>query len=255
LSEIHRAGPDAVADHDQASGLRRIFEPARPSWTLVVLPAQRSAGAADAIAARARLMAVHAGATLVIDAARVQVAAALGLRLRYDLAHAMAGDCEFGEACAGAGGSLWVLPAARALDSAMTDELQAARVASAVQSLAGGMRRAILVVPAVRASWLCRCPDLAEVREAWMPVAGGADAATAVLTAVRQAAGDAQIDTFHLLFPGMGEAAAGRLSTALAAIAKRHFGVTLRPARPVVTEPPLTGAVAPAGTRSVESLF
>jgi hypothetical protein len=246
-----------AAEGDQASGLRRIFERLPAHWTLVLQPPLRAGDTAEALAARARLLALHRGATLVVDASRTQVAAALGLRLRYDLDHALAGDCSIGEACAGAGGSLWVLPAARALDMAVSDHLRADRVAEALQAVAVGMREVVVVLPAARMPWVRRCAPLREVGEAVIPVYGSADAGTAVLTTIRQAVSDLEIGTFHLLFLGMGEATAGRLLAAMAAIARRHFGATLLAAKPLAEEPDArTGAGAgPDLPRIVERVF
>jgi hypothetical protein len=257
LSELPPAELSIGTDEDQASGLRRIFERAAANWTLVLQPALRAGSTAEALAERARLLALHRGATLVIDASRTQVAAALGLRLRYDLEHVLAGDCEIGEACAGAGGELWVLPAARALDIAAADEPHARRVAEALQAIAGGMREVVLVLPSSRISWLRRNPLVSGLREAVVPVYGSADTGTAVLTTVRQAVADLDIAEFHLLFLGMGEATAGRLLAAMAAIASRHFGATLHAAGPmgVPAGAPGGARVRKAAHRAVERLF
>jgi hypothetical protein len=253
LPDIPTRGPAAPPPQDQASGLRRIFEPAAAHWSLVLHPGSRAASPADGLAAYARRFAAGAGDTLLIDGARAQVAVSLGLRLRYDLQHVLDGDCAIGAACATAAPGLWVLPAARALDAVVTDERHAQRVAAAVAAVSTGMREAMLVVPAGRVAWVRRVPGLARVRTALIPVTQGADAGAAVLTAVRQAASDAEIDTFHLLFLGMGEATAGRLLSGMAAIARRHFGVTLLAARPAV-EAEMASSGARASRRSVESV-
>jgi hypothetical protein len=239
---------------DQASGLRRMFDPGTPRCTLVLTPALRSAVQAEAIAARARQYAAHEGPTLVIDAARTQVAVALDLKLRFDLEHALAGDCAVDEACVAAGDGLWVLPAARALDGAMADERAARRVASAIQSLTREMQRVLFVLPASRAVWIRYLPAWMRQREALVPVTNGGETSAAVLTAVRQGMGDAEIDTFHLLFLGMGDAAAGRLLSGMAAIAQRHFGATLLAAKPLAAMQALSTRAEP-GHRSVESVF
>lgn len=249
-----RGRPAAPRFDDQASGLRRIFEPVGGRWSIVLVPALRSPRQAEALAERARHMAASAGATLVIDAARAQLASAFGLALRYDLEHALIGDCTIDEACVAAGESLWVLPAARALDAALADERHARRVAAAFSSLAGDTRRGMLVLPAGRAAIIRRLPQAMRARSALIPVVHGADASAAVLTAVRQAVSDAEIDTFHLLFLGMGEAAAGRLLSGMAAIAQRHFGANLVAAQPV-QESAGPSAQTDSGGRSVESVF
>ncbi len=256
MSELTLAEAAAVAD--QASGLRRIFDRLPAHWTLVLQPPVRAGSTAESLAARARLLALQRGPTLVIDASRSQIAAALGLRLRFDLAHALAGDCDFGAACVGAGGGLWVLPAARALDEAAADEIQGRRIAETLQAAAVGMREVVLVLPAARIAWARHCAPLKDLREAVIPVYGSAETATAVLTTVRQAMGELDIATFRLLFLGMGEATAGRLLTALAAIARRHFGATLLAASPVAEARPDGRAEAPSGhtgDRAAERLF
>jgi len=231
-----------------------MFAAEAPRCTLVLTPAMRSGAQAQALALRARQHAAQEGPTLVIDAARTQVAVAMDLKLRFDLEHLLAGDCEAAEACVAAGESLWVLPAARALDSAMTDERHARRVCGAIASLTQEMQRVLLVLPAARAAWIRNLPAWMRQNEALIPVTNGGETSAAVLTAVRQGLSEAQIDTFHLLFLGMGEAAAGRLLSGMAAMAQRHFGATLLAARPL---PALQASStrADAGHRSVESVF
>ncbi|HXW65619.1 MAG TPA: hypothetical protein VEK74_11090 [Burkholderiaceae bacterium] len=237
---------------DQASGLRQIFDQLLVPWGLVLQPTSRTAVHAQALAERVRRLAAHTGATLLIDAARSQVALPLGLRLRYDLEHVLAGDCNIAEACVAATQSLWVLPAARALDRAGSDERHAARVCAAIQSVAADMRRAILLLPAARVSWIRYLPHPMRPRQALVPVHHNADASAAVLTAIRQAS-EAEIDTFRLLFLGMGEATAGRLLSGMAAIAQRHFGAIVLAAEPVPeTEP---GSSRHLRHRLVESVF
>ena len=242
------AGPPA----DQAAGLRRIFAHAPVQWSLVLQPAARSESGARGLADRARQLAAQFGHTLVIDCARTQLAASMGMALRYDLEHVLASDCALEDACLAAEKFLWVLPAAKALDAAYADKHHAQTVALAIQAVASAMRHVMLVLPATRVSWIENLPGLQNAREALIPVVRGADSGAAVLTAVRQAAGEAQIDTFHLLFLGMPEAGAGRLLTGLAAIAQRHFGARL------LAVPPSSVAHAAepgARSRSVESVF
>jgi hypothetical protein len=244
-------GGAAARPPDQASGLRRIFEPAPVRWTLVIHPGTRAARPGAALAAISRRVAATAGDTLVIDAARTHVATALGVRARFDLDHALAGDCALEAACIAAATSLWVLPAARALDAAAADREHAGRVAAAIGAIGTPMRNALVIAPAGRLRCLRTVPGLGRLRSALIPVTSRTDAGAGVLTAVRQAASEAEIDTFHLLFPGMAEAAAGRLLGGMAAIARRHFGVTLLAAGPVWDAPAASTA---AGHPSVESV-
>ena len=217
---------------DQASGLRRMFEASAPRWSLVLQPTTRSEGGARGLAVRAHELARALGNTLLIDAARTHIAAGMGLALRYDLDHVLQQDCTLAQACVGAADSLWVLPAARALDRALADPRNAEDVAKAMDAIGQKMRHVMLVLPAARAGWSLQLPGLQHAREALIPVVRGSDSGSAVLTAVRQAVSEAQIDTFHLLFLGMGQASAGRLLTGMAAIAQRHFGAKLLAVQP-----------------------
>jgi len=252
LPEANRCAARRNASLDQASGLRRIFDQLLLPWGLVLQPTLRTAVHAQALAERVRRLAAHTGATLLIDAARSQVGLALGLRLRYDLEHVLGGDCNIAEACVAATQSLWVLPAARALDRAASDERHAVQVCAAIQSVVADMRRAILLLPAARVSWIRYLPHQMRPRQALIPVHHNADASAAVLTAIRQAS-EAEIDTFRLLFLGMGEATAGRLLSGMAAIAQRHFGAIVLAAEPVPeTEPDSSRHLR---HRLVESVF
>jgi hypothetical protein len=239
--------PAPRAAHDQATGLRRLFEPARPHWMPVLVPVARGpgrdngrvagfvGGLAPGLAAwLAELARAFAAGglerTLVVDAARAQIADALGTRLRYDLQHAFSGDCAPDAARAAAGDSLWVLPAARALELACAPHGDRRRFAAGVNALAQGVERVILVLPAARAGLVEATLHPGRPQEApavWMAVGPGPDAGAAALSAVGQALADAEIGTFHLLFLGMDETAAATLFTGIAAAARRQYGATL----------------------------
>ena len=175
-----------------------------------------------------------ATATLIIDGARSQVAHAFGLKARYDLDHALERDCDIGEAIlAVPNASLWVLPAARAIDRAGEDEGQAARVTQAIESVGARVQHIVLTLPPTRLAFLRRIRELAALRQALIPMDSSPDAGTAALAAIRQTMSETEIAAFHLLFSGMGKAAAGRLLSGTAAIARRHFGATVSAAEPV----------------------
>lgn len=216
-----------AASEDQASGLRRLFHGQQPRCTLVLTPALRSPLLAATLAARARAHVAAEGSTLVLDAARAQVGLALGLELRYDLQHVLAGERSLAQVCVAASCHLAVLPAARAVDAAGADLRHARRVSAAIATVARRWRHVLLVLPAGRAGWVRQLPLWMRQSPALIPVVAGGRAGAATLTAVRQGVSDAHIDTFHLLFSGMGEAAAARLLCGMAAIAQRHFGVRL----------------------------
>ncbi len=106
------------ASDDQAATLRRLF--ARPTLRLlpVLLPELHCATRTSWVAKLAQAFARHGERTLVVDAARAQVAAALGLRARFDLAHAVRGECPYDATLVDAGPDLMIVPAARALQLA-----------------------------------------------------------------------------------------------------------------------------------------
>lgn len=100
---------------DQAATLRRMF--AGPSLRVlpVLLPDSHCTTRASWMARLAAGFARHGERTLVVDAARLHVAATLGLRARFDLAHVLNGECSYEQALLDAGPNLSIIPAARAL--------------------------------------------------------------------------------------------------------------------------------------------
>ncbi|MCS7100838.1 MAG: hypothetical protein NZL99_03985 [Burkholderiaceae bacterium] len=198
---------------DQAAGLRRLFDVG--PRLLPVLVTAREAQSAGMLAQLAQAFARTGERTLLLDAARAQAAAALGLKARYDLLHLARGECTLPQALLDAGEGLAVLPAARAA--------QAAR----------GCRNALLAalasqLPAFDLVVLAVPPALAALGaggEALLPLAPERARWPTQLAALRQAR---DIAVFRLLFPGMEESAAISLCRELARASERTVGVTLR---------------------------
>jgi hypothetical protein len=111
LGEASRHGRSA----DQAATLRRMFAGPTLRVLPVLLPEAHCATRASWIAKLAAGFARHGERTLVVDAARLHVAAALGLRARFDLLHALRGECTNEQVLLDAGPNLSIVPAARAL--------------------------------------------------------------------------------------------------------------------------------------------
>jgi len=216
---------------DQAEGLRRLVQARGPGWTPMLLAGLRNAGLGPRLLPVLQDFAAARGRLLVVDAARVQVGAAAGLALRYDLEHVLAGDCPLGEACVAASERMWILPAGRALDGGWGAAGRGREVAAALMGIAAGFDEVVLLLPAARASWLRQVPQALGTGSAVVPMAGGAEASTTVLSAIRGGVAEAEIADFHLLILGLGEAAAGRLLSGVAAIAGRHFGARVTGAR------------------------
>lgn len=196
------------APADQAATLRRLFARPRARLLPVLLPADHHTPLAAWVARLARCFASAGERTLVVDAARAQVAAALGLRARFDLAHALRGECAPQRALLDAGGGLSVLPAARAL--------------------AGGARPlAAALAPALAAGGGCDLVLLlaaGEVRargDVLVPMTAEAACIARTLRALERSARAAGVErassaTFRLLFLGMPAAAAATLTDGLA---------------------------------------
>jgi len=216
--------------------LRRLFAPPQVRLLPVLMPERHCAVRTSWVAKLAQALARGGERTLVIDAARAQIAAALGLRARFDLAQARLGDCEPAAARVDAGPQLGILPAARALQQAH------ARGASLVSELAdlgaalaarGGCDLIVLLLPAAAAA--------REVAgDVLVPVVSSAAELGPTLREIEQVAGAIRrrdesdpahplraagepraTPTFQLLFLGMDAGAAAtlahRLSTSLRA--------------------------------------
>jgi len=113
-----RAGTSREAPLDQAAGLRKLFGPRSAHWLPVLLATGREASHGPWLARLARSCAGQGDRTLLIDAARTQAATVFGLRLRYDLQHALSGDCVPEAVRVKAAENLYILPAARAFEQA-----------------------------------------------------------------------------------------------------------------------------------------
>jgi len=216
------------AGDDQAAGLRRLFGTRPPRWLPVLLANGREGTHGAWLARLARSFLAQGDRTLVVDAARAQVASALGLRLRFDLQHALDGDCVPQAACVQASEGLWVVPAARGLEAIDRATDAARRFESGLQALAQEVDCVLLVLPeAGRAGQRAALSALAGPHgydNALLAIGGGAAAPARCLEAMSAAMGAVDIDTFHLLFQDMDTASAGRLFPRLAAVAARELG-------------------------------
>jgi hypothetical protein len=225
------ARPAAQVVDDQAAGLRRLFGPRPPRWLPVLLASGREGTHGAWLARLARCFVAQGDRTLVVDAARAQVAAALGLRLRFDLQHALDGDCVPQAACVEAAEGLWVVPAARGLEAIDRATDAARRFEGGVRALAQVVDCVLLVLPeAGRAGQRAALSALAGsdgYDNALLAVGGGATAPARCFESMSAAMGAADIDTFHLLFQDMDTASAGRLFPRLAAVAARELGARI----------------------------
>lgn len=213
---------------DQAATLRRLF--ARPQVRVlpVLLPELHCALRASWIARLAQDFARQGQRTLVIDAARAQIAATLGLRARFDLAHALRGECAFDAVLLDAGPNLLIAPAARALaQHDPADGLQAllAPLAAALAAR-GGCDLVLLLLTPVLAAHRPRGDllvplgtDAAQMTRTLRDLDGLAAAGEPLAPQERAAT----TPVFRLLFLGMDAAPAATLA--------QRLSIRLRPLR------------------------
>jgi len=224
-------GHDCVAQSareggsDQAEGLRRIFEPRAPHWLPILLATGPEAVHANWLARLARAYVGQGDRTLLVDAARVQVATAFGLRLRYDLQHAFDGDCAPAAACVKAGDNLAILPAARSFARAGLSPDAVRRLEQGLRSMAAGMDSALLALAAPQAQILAALAGEQRYSDVLIVVGSGPAATQRCLDTMNAARGAADINVFRLLFQDMDSTSAGRLFPRLAAVAEREWGV------------------------------
>ncbi|MFN3566213.1 MAG: hypothetical protein ACK4V1_09565 [Burkholderiaceae bacterium] len=217
---------------DQAAGLRRLF--ARPSLRVlpVLVPAPRCPQRNAWLARVARAFAAAGERTLVLDASRSQLATTFGLRARFDLLHALRGDCGVEHARLPIDRGLALLPAARAFDDAVRRNAHLAELIAARGCPAHGFDLAIALIDAPHVALLADTP--AEIA---VPVAPNARDVAAALEAVRKCGQRADIAGFRWLFLGIDAAAAATLARRLAATAQTwtaapvRFGAALHGAR------------------------
>jgi len=217
-------GRPASTRQDQAAGLRRLFAPPQPHWLPILIASERDLDNARWLAGFALACVDQGARTLVVDAARAQVATALGLRVRFDLAHAFDGDCAPLEAVAAAGDQLRVLPAARALEQVGRNPERLRRFEAGVRALAAGADCVLLVLPAPHARALAGFGGAAGYSDAIVVAGPGDERERPVLGAMRSMLGVADIDAFRLLFQGTGADDAGRLYSRIAAAGARELG-------------------------------
>ena len=226
----HRGLRDESRDeysNDQAATLRRMF--AGPSLRVlpVLLPETHCATRASWIAKLAAGFARHGERTLVVDAARLHVAAALGLRARFDLVHALRGECTHEQALLDAGPNLSIVPAARALALAEETGLSLTALLGPLQrelQARRGCDLVLLLLPGAADVAVARLPD-GDILVPLLPEAPAIAQsvheierilARQVERAFEQPAAQPVKPAFRLLFLGMDAGAAATLAEQLA---------------------------------------
>lgn len=208
---------------DQAEGLRRIFGgvPARVAPVLV------DPGRVDThVASIVRLAQASARIgqrTLVLDCARAQIAATLGLRARFDLLHALRGECRIEQVRLDAGPDLGIVPAARALAQARGAEAEFLRMLGALTSGPLAADLVLMIMDPVQAM-LVR----GQHGEVVVPVARQPAAWSTLLRSLALLGDGSDIAGFRLLFPAWETDAAARLYDELDQVCSDRLGIGLR---------------------------
>ena len=210
MDALLQFAPAHVAD--QAAGLRRLFAQRAVAVLPVLVPGERCESRAVWLTKLAEGFARHGSRTLAIDAARVQIAAAIGLRARYDLAHAQRGECAASAVLLDAAPGLTVLPAARAFEQAARTRTPLPQLLASCLAARPGFDLVLLLIPAAHAA-------LAPAGAVLVPVQPTRNDVTAALGEIRHANELADNLEFRLLFLGIEEAAAFTLSERMTASA------------------------------------
>jgi flagellar biosynthesis protein FlhG len=223
-----RASPRMVEprarDSDQAAGLRRLFGVAPARLAPVLVDTQGAASQVASIVRLAQACARIGERTLVLDCARVQVAASLGLRARFDLLHVLRGDCNLEQVRLDAGLNLGIIPAARALAQARGAE---AEFMALLGALANGPLAADLVLLILDApqAILLRTAIRGEVI---VPIARERSTWSDLLRSLARLANRTDIAGFRLLFPAWDADTAARLYAELVQACSTRLQVELR---------------------------
>jgi hypothetical protein len=215
------------APRDQADGLRRLFGPRAPRLLPILLACKRRATHGVWLARFARCCVSQGDRTVLIDAARTQVATQFGLKLRFDLQHALFGDCTPQAATAQASEQLLIVPAARAYEQIGSTRHSAERFVQAVRALGRPADCALLLLPAPARHVLASLAGPQGYSDVLIVVDAGAASLSRCLDTMKTALGAVDIDLFRVLFLDMDAASAGRLFARLAAVAERELGASL----------------------------
>ena len=192
---------------DQAAGLRRLFAP--PAARLLPVLCT-GAGSAEApwLARLGEAFACAGQQTVLVDAARAQIAASFGLRARFDLMHALDGQCAAAQVRLDAAPRLAVVPAARACERAAVAGLALPALLSPLL-LAEAVDMLLTLLPP-------SCARLVPAGDVLVPVLPTRESVAAAASCIGEAASRQGTLTFRVLFLGMEKAAADTLGKRMA---------------------------------------
>jgi hypothetical protein len=210
---------------DQAAGLRRLFGPAQARLAPILVHPRHVASHVAAIVRFAQACAAAGERTLVVDCARAQIAASLGLRARFDLLHAVRGECAVEHACLDAGANLGVVSAARAAAHGRSAPGKFLTLLGALAFGRAPYDLVLMIMEPAQSSLLRTARGQGEVvvpmprrHAAWSPL----------LTMLAAFCDGTDIAGFRLLFPAWDAGTAARLYAELARACSARLGTELR---------------------------
>lgn len=210
-------------DEDQAAGLRRLFGVAPARLAPVLVDPARPAAQAASIVRLAQASANAGASTLIVDCARAQIAASLGLRARFDLVHALRGECSLQHVRLDAGANLCVVPAARAARAPGAAHDFLSWLAAAASHPAADL--VLMVMDPAQAALL---RPAAQTGEVLVPMPRERAACAGLLRALAAVGDGTDIAGFRLLFPAWDTDTAARLFEELAVACAHRLGIGLR---------------------------
>jgi hypothetical protein len=219
---MHERG---TRDADQAAGLRRIFGVAPARLAPILVHPGNVASQVASIVLLAQACARSGERTLVVDCARAQVAATLGLRARFDLVHAVRGECRIEHALLDAGPNLSVVAAARAAAEARATPRDFLALLATLSHGARNSDLVLMIMEPAQATLLRAADGRGEIV---VPLPRQRDAWSDVLRCFAALCDGVDIAGFRLLFPAWDAGTAARLYSELARACRDRLGAELR---------------------------
>ena len=245
---------------DQAEGLRRMLSFSR-SRTIAIVAGTRGAGATSCVVNLGCALGQQGSRVLVVDENfDSNVALALGVRPRYDLKHALNGECTLEDALVNAPGGIMLAAAATAARA--LPHLDLAAQARAIDCFAQLDDLADIVLLDVRNDGLEPSPFAAAAQEVIVVVSPGTSSITGGYAAVKRMSRTQGRKRFRLLVNRMQDYATVRqVETNMRDAARKHLNVDLETMGAIPLDPAIivssrrfTAAVeaAPAAAASRE---
>ena len=205
------------AEHDQATGLRRLF--ARDTLQVLSVRGSDDCGATAVTLDLAAALVTLGHRPLIVDLEKGQAAIALGLKPRYELAHVLCGDKTLSEVLLTGRNGVDVLPAMRGLE-------RAAEGGSWKRTLSGLLRQA----PQSYNVWLINgvAGPVAETESPLLVIAPTRDAITGAYAQIKSLARDhGQRDFRVVVDRAASESIALSVYTSIAETSRRFLAARL----------------------------